>query len=472
MQSAAKVGLLVIVFIGLVIAAYAFLGRSIFGQKTETYFALFPDAGGVRAGAQVQMAGVQVGTVTGVALENPRLAKLTLKLSRDVRLPEGSAAQIPSSLIGLGETPVLILPGPDAGRPLPPGSTLRGGRANALDNILPNSKETVVELTKTLTAVRKVLENQKLQGRLVTLLETSNKTVEQLGALLANANLTLSQNQALLRTALQQGTLAVTDVRRVTLQVAKLVESGKLQNGAVQIMQELKDVAQRADELLVSMNKLVTDPTLRDPASRTAANIADISETGKRIAQNTEEITRNGAVITSNAITMTERANEVLLKASEIEDQLKEVLDKVGGFFGRRPTGGTLSSLEAGMDVLRETDPSHWRTDLNFRLPLSDSTLYGGVYDAFETNKLTLQLGRSLSRQLGIRYGIYASKPAVGVDYLVGSKLSFRSDLWDINALRLDFSARYELGDGLVGWLGIQRILKDNAPVIGIGIRR
>jgi phospholipid/cholesterol/gamma-HCH transport system substrate-binding protein len=124
MQSAAKVGLLLVVFIGLLIGGYAMLGKSVFGTPADVYFVDLTDAGGVTAGTQVLMAGVQVGTVSEVKLIGPAKARMKLLLKKGVVLPEGTTLQLPTSLIGFGDNPVTLLPSKSPGGPLSPGSTI------------------------------------------------------------------------------------------------------------------------------------------------------------------------------------------------------------------------------------------------------------------------------------------------------------------------------------------------------------
>ena len=84
MQSAAKVGALLLVFIVLVIGGYSVLGSSLIGPGKDEYFAVFPDAGGTPPGARLLLAGVQVGTVSKVTLDSPTQAKMTLLRSKSV----------------------------------------------------------------------------------------------------------------------------------------------------------------------------------------------------------------------------------------------------------------------------------------------------------------------------------------------------------------------------------------------------
>lgn len=472
MQNAAKVGLLVVVFVGLLVGAYAVLGRSLFAPPVKTYFADFGDVAGITPGTRVLMAGVRIGSVSGVQLVSPRQARLTLTIEEAVRIPVGSQAVIPSSLIGLGDNPVTIEPPARPAGTLPSGSILVGRRGNALDNILPNSEATVAELTKTLTAVRKLLEDERLRGRVDSLLASTDKTITQFGKLAEDVDRTLVRNQANIDRALAAGTNAVQDVRRVTYRVAQLAEDRRVEGDLRQIVGNVKDITQETERLVTSLDRLVNDPNLRQPANQIAGNVAEITETGKTIAKNAEEITRNFATVSEKAITLTDRANQLALGAIEIEEQVRGTLDRVTGFFTRRPSTGGFDRLGAQLDLLRESEPGYWRTDLTLTYPLSDGNLYAGLFDAFESNRITLQLGKPVRPDLQVRYGLFASKAAVGVDYRLSPRLSIRGDAWDINSPRLDLRARYDFGNGLIGWFGVDRAFRDNAPIIGIGIRR
>ena len=479
MQSAAKVGLLLVVFVGLLIGGYAVLGKSFFGTPSDPYYVDLIDAGGVTEGTQVLMAGVAVGTVAEVRLVGPSKARMKLQLKKGLLIPSGTTLQLPTSLIGFGDNPVTLLPSANPGPPLSPGATLVRIKGSPLDSILPEGKQTVKELNKTMVAFRKLLEDQKLQSKVADLLTTTNKTLDRFGSLASNINSLLASNQNSIGRAILAATAAVEDVHKVTSRVADLVKQGKLQKEAMTIMDRMTVITKHAGEMIVSLNSLINDPKLRGPAAVSASNIAEITNTGKSIATNVAEITKNGtaisenaAVITKKAITLTDRATEVATKATEIEDQLKGVLDKVGGFFNKAPSTGSLPKIVTEMDLMRQSQPGYWRTDVNFTIPLSDSTLNLGIFDALESDKINVQLGKNVTTRFGYRYGVYASKPAIGVDYLLAPRLSLRGDAWDVNNPRLDLRTSYEIGNGLIGWVGLDRVLHDNALTFGIGVRR
>jgi phospholipid/cholesterol/gamma-HCH transport system substrate-binding protein len=471
MKHAARVGLLVVLFVAMLFGAYAVLGRSLFAPKVKTYFAEMPDAGGVGIGTPVLMAGVPIGTVKKIELASPTQARLTLEIEEKVGIPVGSAALVPGSLIGIGDTALSLVPGAGPGL-LPAGSVLPGRKASAFEGLIPDVAPTLKEVEKTLAATRKLLEDRTLRTSIDTLLATSNQTAAQFGSLAGRIDDLVVQNQGQVSQTLRVAEASLVDIQKVTSSIAKLVDEGKIQDNTIAILEQLRQTAKRADDLVVSMNKLANDPELIGPAKASAANLEAMTKTGTQIANDGKLITENGIKISENAIILSEKANEIATKASALADRIATVLEKVERFFDRGPSTGSLEKLETRVELFRETKPDRWRTDLDATYPISGGALRFGLYDAFEGNKVTVQYQRPLNSKLSYRYGVYASKIGVGVDYEPAPRVGLRGELWDINALQLDLRARYEIGNGLYTWLGMDSVFDRNAPTIGVGIRR
>jgi len=99
------------------------LGRfELFGDEWYRVYAYFDRAGAVRPGTVVEIAGVKIGVVDNVELEDYR-AKLTLKISKDVRLQEDAIASIRTKGL-IGEKYVEITPGASE-RLIEPGGVIR-----------------------------------------------------------------------------------------------------------------------------------------------------------------------------------------------------------------------------------------------------------------------------------------------------------------------------------------------------------
>lgn len=475
MQSAAKVGLLVVVFVGLLIGAFTVLGKSLFAPVPTLYFADFEDAGGTTPGTKILMAGVPIGEVESVELRGPKSARMTLAINSKTLIPVGSVALLPTAFIGFGESPIQILP-PDepVGGTLVAGAVLRGVKKGPLEGLLPDSKDTVKELNRTIVAARKLLEDERLKTSMNALINKGSKTIEQFGALASQAQQMVADNRLAIKGIVAQAQLAMSDVRKSTRMLAKLVDDPRYKRDAAAILDSLKATARKADELASNLNALVTDPRLRDPLNNVVANADRISASGTRIAETTEKIATNTEKITSNGVSISEEVLTLSKKVNVLADEAREVLQKVKGFFDRTPGKGGIKPLEVGMDLLRETRPNYWRTDLSAEIgvPGSKTSYHVGLFDAFESNKITLQVGRSIGGANQVRYGIYASKPGVGVDYRLGTNIEMRTDLFNINDPRLDLRFRYDFGNGIVGWAGLADLLGRNSPSIGVGVRR
>lgn len=472
MQSAAKVGFLVVVFAVLFYGGYMVLGHNLFAPPKKTYYAEFADAAGVTPGSQVQLAGVKVGTVDEVKLMSPTLARLTLKVDQEVKIPAGSVATIPTSLIGLGDKAIYLVPPKTGGAGyLVAGDTMRGTKTGALDSILPNPEKTAEELNKTLAAVRELLENQQLQGKLVALLDSSNKTATEFGKLAARMDTIMAQGNPKIQKILSDATLTMSEVQRGTKMLTQIMKDGRFQNEALALLEKLNKSAEGANKIILDVQALTGDPELKANLNRTAANVATMSDSGVKMAQSGEVIAKNAESISANAITMSEKAVEIETKVSALLDDVKGALSNITDFF--KKTGGKVNvpKFQTSVDLMRETDPNRFRTDINVKVDLKDYDIHVGLWDAFESNRITAQIAKPFSLNGEYRYGIYASKPGVGVDYRLAPSLYVRGDLFDINKPRFDLRARYEFGKGFYGWVGMDRIFKDNAPSIGIGIR-
>jgi phospholipid/cholesterol/gamma-HCH transport system substrate-binding protein len=480
MESAVKVGVLVAVFIALFIGAYFALDQALFTRRTMVIHAEFADAGGTTVGTPVLMAGVQVGTVKRVGLVNSRTARITMTIDRDHPLPEGTVAEIPGALIGVGEQPAQLVP-PDqpVERFLPEDSVIPGRRASPLEALLPNAKDALDELTATLAASRRLLEDEELRTDIHELLRTTaqtvetaqgtllaaNRTLNEFGGIATETQILLAQNRLTINRAVTDAALAVQNVRDASDQVARLLRDGRFEGETLALLETLNRTTLQAERLIGNLDQFLTDPEIRQPLARTVQNFEQISESGTRIAGHTEVIAERGAVVADRAIELTE-------KATEVAEEARRVLQQVGGFFGRTGTGRGLPNIEAEMNLSRQFRPGYWRTDFNFGMPLPDGRLHVGLFDAFESNRINVQLGRPFGASGHYRYGIYASKPGAGVDYEVAPRVSVHGDLYDINNLRADFRVRYDFGRGLAGWVGMDRVFERATPTIGIGVRR
>jgi phospholipid/cholesterol/gamma-HCH transport system substrate-binding protein len=99
------------------------LGKmEVFGGQGYEIRAIFSDSGGLRSGSSVQIAGVEVGRVKKITLEDYQ-AEIVIQLSQDVEIQEDAIASIKTKGL-IGEKYVEITPG-GAEEIIPPGGKIR-----------------------------------------------------------------------------------------------------------------------------------------------------------------------------------------------------------------------------------------------------------------------------------------------------------------------------------------------------------
>lgn len=106
-----KVGLFVIVSVGMMIFGYFFALDSVVRPGEAVYHLQMtvPNADGLYAGSAVQIAGVKVGSISDIVVQGNR-ARVILEVKQDYRLPVDSQGEIKASGL-LGDTYIRLIPG-------------------------------------------------------------------------------------------------------------------------------------------------------------------------------------------------------------------------------------------------------------------------------------------------------------------------------------------------------------------------
>lgn len=472
--SAVKVGLLVIVAAVLMYAGFVFLGGRL-AKQGKKYFVHMSDAGGVVKGTRVAMAGVHIGEVTDVKLLNPRSVRVELSIDHDYSIPAGSVAEIPTQFISIGEAGMVIVPPDLIAGDLPVGSIIEGRHPGPLDNLFPDSKTTVQTLTQTLSALRDILRDEDLKGNIKHLLNSTTKTIDQFNALAASTNKVLVDNQIPINAALRNASLAMEDVHKSTSLVAKMLSDGRYQTQMHDLLAHLDQTSDKAGKLIESLNGYVNDPALHNSLKNTLDSAQALAAKGNEIADKTSAIAGNGVELSKRAVALTDQASDIAKEAHALLVKLEGLIDKVGGKvdnFDLKLPKSPIGPIKTEVRALRDTKPNYNRADVNFSMPIFGTPLYFGLFDAFGSNRLNLQVGRPLGRNAVLRYGAYAGTAGLGVDYSLAPRIGLSADVFNANKPRFDALAKYDFGKGYDLWLGFDRIFDRNGFTIGVGVKK
>ncbi len=477
MQNAGKVGVLVVAFFAMLYMAYAMIGKSLLAPKPVTYYAKFHDAGGVNSGTRILMAGVNIGTVSDIKLVSATEAQMVLAVKPTVSIPKGSQVQLPASLTGIGENVVLVVPPAQPQGNLEPGGELIGIRQGALDNILPNGKEAIEELTKTMAAFRKIMEDKTMVNGLKDLLVTTNRTMEEFGKTAGSMNSLMTNNQGTLVQTLKDASATMSNVKGLTNELLTATKGGGMQKDLKATLINIRDASDKGNKMIAELTKIVSDPEMQAAIKGSASNLKTMTDSGVKMAANGESIAlsvdkmaKDGPAITAKVSDLLTKVNDLVAKFSDMADDVKGAVKKVSNTLaGNKITG---PKFETHLDIIQESKPSFTRSDFTLVFPeASGDSIQVGLYNAFEGNKLIAQVGKQIDPKMQLRYGIFASKPSFGVDYSFSPKASLRADVFSLNNPTFNARLRYSFGKDTSFFLGMDRIFRDNAPSIGFGIK-
>lgn len=471
MQASAKVGGLVILFCLMGTGALAILGEGMFAQRTTSYRVVFDDAGGLAPGSRVTLAGVLVGRVERVALEG-RQAVATISVEEAAAIPGGTEAVLPASFISIGDLEVRLQPG--EGPPLKEGAEIPGKVTSPLETFMPDSTQTLAKLDETLASLNRLLNDRDLKDSVTGLassgqkaLEAGAQTANNVGRLVNRMDGLVQGSQGEFKQILASAKQTMGQVEALVGEFNRIAQKGELEKETLALLGQLKVAAEKGNQLVAEMTKIASDPELQASMKSTMANASTMSESGTRIAKNVEEISATGIEAAKGANELLKKANVLADDLAKLMESFKKTFDKVGG-----GAASTISQVRVEAELQASSDTGTIRTDLNAVIPIGNERLRLGMFDAFESNRFNLQLQRPMAEGLDLRYGVYASKLGVGVDYRPAPSWMLRGDLFGLNDPRLDLRLRYDFSGNLYGWVGLDRALSSNIPVLGVGIRR
>ncbi|MER3473072.1 MAG: hypothetical protein C4335_03370 [Armatimonadota bacterium] len=450
------VGLTIILAGVWIVATVVYLRGALAAQRVYHIEAVFSDALGIREQARVYLAGVEVGEVQKVWLTPDLRARVRMAVRKDVVIPEDSTAVVMSPGIAGVDKLIALVPGRSP-RCVGEGSEIRGTKEPSISDLAPVAQEALRDVQK-LVRSASVLIDMYRDAEMQASIKQILRNVEQ-----ASARLTVvvEQAQKLLASAGRSFDAVVQDTRRSTRMLPQVVED--LQ-GLLEQSRELVRTAQHATE---SFDRFVSDEKIQQNLRDVAQEMSALSVKLNRIADDIGKYTGDEELRQNVRATVAE-ARATLTEARQATERINRFVERL-----IQPSKLSIRPMDVSLDVFGRLRDGHFRTDLTLSFPYRDNRFfYLGVYDVTESNKFIIQYGSQLTPTLNLRYGLYASKPGVGLDWRVGRKLSVRADVFNPNDLQINTRARLNLSADWSLWMGIDSLFNGNQPVIGLQLTR
>lgn len=266
-----KIALVAIVGILIMYFGINFLkGMNLFSTN-NAYYMTFDDIQGLGASTPIYADGYKVGTVDGMEYDYKENGPIKVKvdINKDLRIPQGSKAEIVKDLMGNLQVNLLLANNPrervEPGGVIP--GAVNGGMMDKAANLIPVVEKMLPKLDSILTSVNALLADPALAASLHNVETiTSNLTVStrELNTLMAGLN---KQVPGMMRKA--NGVLDNTN--RLTANLASLDVQGTL-NKVNQTLESAHQFTEKLNSNQGSLGLLMNDTKLYDNLTSTMSH--------------------------------------------------------------------------------------------------------------------------------------------------------------------------------------------------------
>ena len=423
LTQAAKVGLFVILSGGAVYVVYRTISKEVGGGGGYTVHAYIKDATGLANHSRVTIAGIPVGSIDKISLENGR-ARVDVKVRGDLPLFDNATAGKKAASL-LGESVIVLTPGTEDHTRLKDGDEIHVIVDQATtDDIIAEVKDIADSIKLVAQQLAKSIGSDKggrniedILQNLADATDAMNKTIRENRELL---NITLKNVASITTNADPQVARILENVRVVTEDIKQLMAAaGPGTNGQSGEMRETLERLNRASKSLESalghadniagridrgegtIGKLTKDEALVNEVQGVAEGINEYVGNIQRLQ--TIVGLRSDYNFLANTI-----KSYVELRLQPREDKYY-VIELIND-----PRGKT-SFAQIDTDTTNPNEPAHYRT-------VTTTTT-----DAF---RFSLQFARRLGPFTG-RFGIKESTGGVGLDlHLLQDRFELRQDMF------------------------------------------
>ncbi|MHB0913896.1 MAG: MlaD family protein [Armatimonadota bacterium] len=426
-SSAVRVGIIVFLAILLFIGAYVFLS----GLRLEAaYYPLtvvFDDIMGLVEQSKVTMAGVEIGYVDSISLNNNQQAVVGLKIDKKYRIPEGSAFVLRVGLL-VGEKYIDVIPNRETDRYIAYGVRLKGQVPVRIEDLLPKAQELLASLKDTSEDLNRLITDKRLDATLANV-EAASASI---AAAMASIQGTVAAQEGDIRLIVSNVVAASGNVRRITEQLSGLAGQPGLSENIAATLESARRTTESLERTVSALEQIAADPELGEDIRATVKGAREAVEAAKRSIQ------------------------------------------RLGGIFGGGgPLRVSIPTRETNLETLYIPDDGKFRVNLNTVIGTGrDSYLNLGLYDFGVSNKLILQRGGAVGPRTDFRYGIYASRFGVGLDHSFGKRYYGTLNAFDPSDPTINLTTGYRLNDDVGLLLGVDDALDDNQLTLGVRFTR
>ncbi len=338
------VGIFVVVGIVLLILMTVKIEKFQIGKEVGYLLNIYFDsASGLDRNSPVRVAGVRVGNVEKIALEQGK-AKVAFHLPSNVILYKDAKAYLKSEGF-LGEKYVEIFPG-TVGTPKvePNGVVEQGAPPVDVEQFLSKVstiRDDIKDITKPLGDVLKAVDTKKVEG----VIDNFNKFSGQLTGLARDSKETVQKAKDAFSRMEEIGDR----MKRGEGTLGKLITDETIYQDAKKTVETLKNVSEKIEQGEGTLGKIIKDDSLYQEAKKTVETLKNVSE---KIEQGEGTL---GKLIKDESLY--QEVKETVQSAKETMGSAKEALQSIKGIAEKVEKGeGTLGKLVNDDALMKETE--------------------------------------------------------------------------------------------------------------------
>ncbi len=489
MSSAAKVGAFMLVVLA-ILAFFILRIEDISPSRRSTMKTMvleFDSVAGLNDKSDVRMAGVLIGKVQDITLENGR-AIVTLDVENSVEIREGTTALV-ANLGLLGEKYIELIPGdPDA--PLMTdleARRIRGGALASIDDVTEQISKIAEDVKAVTASLRNAMGGPTGEQRMEEIVENLRQITERVRSI-------LDVNE-------DNVNASADNIRRIT----------------EDLRVEIPRIANSIDRFASSVSDTVTEN--REDVRVVVENLRVLSDDLKRTVDNINDITgqvKSGEGTVGKLIYDDEAHTRLTSALESVETGVKDLSDTLGrtkriqlgvevkgDFYSgmdQSTAPGFGDSSRAGVALILSPNPTNNRflqLELNsdpagkLKETIVTETVTGPDGIPVTTTTETQRYNRDFvfSAQAGwrlndtrIRVGVFDGTGGIAADYFVNPRLSLSGEAYDFGRSddiepRLRFFGRYNVWEQssrlptIFVAAGVDNVLNDTAFTFGGGVR-
>lgn len=408
------IGILMLTYMSMRVGGLSF--KRVKGYDVNVYF---DSATGLAEDVQVEIAGVEVGRVRKISLENGK-ALVVLRLNSDVRLTKDAKAVIRTKGI-LGDKYVELVQGSPSAPPLKEGDRIvRTVPTADMDTLMLTLQEVAENINKLTNSLANVVAGEKGEASL-------NSIIENIKEMVATLNKSVQENNDDIRSI-------ISNVRKASEKMGALIAG-------------MNDITSKINRGKGTIGKLVNEEETVNNLNSALASLKMITDKINRGEGSIGKLINEDETV-ENINTSLVSINDYLQK----QDQYKTYLDYRGEYlFDSNEVKSYLSlriqPREDKYYLLQIVD------DPSGKEKVTDTTTTGTTTSSthtVETDKDALKFSAQIAKRyydIGLRGGLFESTGGVGLDYyLFNDSLTLSLEAFDFDPDRnahLKFKADY-----------------------------